>query len=378
MTKNAGSAKAARRKKSLEIPAGEKSSHFFRNQLAGEEPLTWNTAGRLYALSTAIVAIRPWTFLNDQDLFLLRDPVSTNLCYCSVMGALGEVFSLHVYQGEESYRFFKRVASGDPINPDDFLASQTGVSVEFVKLSEVTPPDRELLRCFEHPLQRGCGAPIFRALRPGFHPWYVTESEGRTLAECMQALLALTETVVDGEQPSYWEDEDVYPLLVPVGNEGPARKYKIEMVKAPEPAAAPPPPLVIDQAQLGKVRAKDYVLHGAFEADCFYAPIVVGGKNERKSSVRVALISDAGSGFVFKPEIGNSRQSVGELVVNALFQAIDAARFLPAEIYVSSHELESVLDSVAKPLGIAVTLKKSLPAMEMAKDGLFSMMMGMH
>jgi hypothetical protein len=126
------------------------------------------------------------------------------------------------------------------------------------------------------------------------------------------------------------------------------------------------------------VRAKDYVLHGAFEADCFYAPIVVGGKNERKSSVRVALISDAGSGFVFKPEIGNSRQSVGELVVNALFQAIDAARFLPAEIYVSSHELESVLDSVAKPLGIAVTLKKSLPAMEMAKDGLFSMMMGMH
>src|SRR5215470_1346615 len=128
---------------------------FFRRQLAGESPLTFGTAERLLALAARLITITPWQFLEDQDLVLLKSPLSDEPCYCSIMGALGEVFSLHAYVGDESYRFFKRMAAGKPISVGEFYGSLRGVYVEFVGLSQLTSPDRELARTFGYPLKKG-------------------------------------------------------------------------------------------------------------------------------------------------------------------------------------------------------------------------------
>ena len=70
---------------------------FFKKQLAGDAPLSFPTAKRLFEKATDLIAIRPWQFLEDQDLILLENPLSAETCYCSVMGALGQVFALHAY-----------------------------------------------------------------------------------------------------------------------------------------------------------------------------------------------------------------------------------------------------------------------------------------
>src|SRR5712672_2613861 len=163
---------------------------FFHKQLAGEQSLSFETATQLYQLATALLLVQPWEFLEDQELILVRDTELGDICYCSIMGALGEVFSLHVYAGAESYRSFRRIATGKPIAPGDFFASMRGVCVEFVTAKEQTAPDRELLEASGHPKKRGKRAPIFRAYRPGYHPWYITESEGRLLVSCLSATLA--------------------------------------------------------------------------------------------------------------------------------------------------------------------------------------------
>ena len=82
---------------------------FFKGQLAGETPLSLAMAQRLFAAAIELIARRPWEFLEDQHLVLLKSPLSHETCYCSIMGALGEVFSLHAYVGDESYRFFRKI-----------------------------------------------------------------------------------------------------------------------------------------------------------------------------------------------------------------------------------------------------------------------------
>ena len=351
-----------------------KPAHFFQKQLAGEEPLTWETAYRLYALSIEIMALRPWKFLADQDIFLLRDPQSGEMCHCSVMGALGEVFSLHAYVGDESYRTFRRLASGAKMTPEEFLAAQKGVSVEFVRLSEVTPPDRELLRCFNHPLQRGFLAPIFRALRPGYHGWHVTEPEGTLLAECMQALLAFCKVFLANPEGSYWDEGDVYPLLVPAGDAGPQRTYEVKPERAPEPLPAVPQPAPLDEIRVQTVLRKDYTLQGSLEADCFLAMGMVGGKNERKACIRLGMVADAASGFLFRPEVAAGSQPSGDILVNGLLNAIDDAHRLPMEVHVTKDEFKTLLQPFSQQLGIPVKVVKSLPALKAAKAGVLKMM----
>ena len=360
-----------RPRKPSSVSTVEKPAHFFNDRLAGEEPLAFATADRLCRLSASIVAIRPWEFLADKDLFLLKDPMSGEMCHCSVMGALGEVFSLYVYIGSESYRFFRKVAAGEPVSSGDFRGSQTGVSVEYVGSAEVTPPDRELLRHFGHPTQKGVGRPIFRALRPGYYPWYVTEAEGRLLAECMQALVVFCNKH-SKQTVNYWTEKDTYPLLVPMPDS--PESYKIEIVKVPIPLPAMPKPSVLDEARLSKLRAKDYAMRGCFEADCFYAMAKLGARNERKSFVRIGLVTDAKSGFLFPPEIGMAARSLAEVLPDAILKAIETIKFLPEEIRLDKEEFKTVLAPLAQQLGISLRVVKSSPAVREAKQGLLAMM----
>src|ERR1035438_6451630 len=79
-------------------------SQFFQKQLAGEEGPSLETAKRLCDIVTEFSLLQPWKILADRDLILVEDPQSGDVCYCSVMGALGEVYSLHVYIDRKSTR----------------------------------------------------------------------------------------------------------------------------------------------------------------------------------------------------------------------------------------------------------------------------------
>jgi hypothetical protein len=347
---------------------------FFKRQLAGESPLTFRTAERLFRLATGLISIKPWQFLNDQDLVLLKSPLSNETCYCSIMGALGEVFSLHVYVGEESYRYFRKIAAGTSISIGEFYGSLRGVYVEFVGLSQVTPPDRELAQTFGHPLKRGLKAPIFRALRPGYHPWYTTENEGVVLAECIEAVLALCEGISKGDAPDYWKDAGTYPSMVSSKIGGDDKRYDVEMVKVAEPPAATAEPALLDQNRIRQIRDRKYPVRGAFEADHFYSGAMIGKRDERKACVRLGLVADANSGLVFPPELGLPERATSDIIATALLKAIDTAQCLPREIHVNQQQFKAFLEPLARELGITVRTVKRLPALQEPKEQLLTMM----
>src|ERR1700756_5763466 len=79
--------------------ASSKPAQCFVRELAGEIPPTFSLLERLYRLASELYALRPWHRLDESQLVLVRATAIGETCYCSVMGALGEVLAIHAYIG---------------------------------------------------------------------------------------------------------------------------------------------------------------------------------------------------------------------------------------------------------------------------------------
>ena len=84
----------------------------FVKELAGETPPSFESMLTLYEVSSQLFGLRPWRILEEDNLIVVRDSVSGELCFCSVMGAAGEVYSMHAYIGTPGLRLFSRYATG--------------------------------------------------------------------------------------------------------------------------------------------------------------------------------------------------------------------------------------------------------------------------
>lgn len=324
-------------------------------------------------LAKDLFARHPWDLLAEDALVLVEERASGEVCYCSVMGALGQVRALHVYIGPEGYRLFKKLHSGETMTVGEFFAAHRSVYVEFVRLGELTPPDRNLLEVMGNPLKRGTLAPIFRSIRPGYHPWYVTEGEARILVECQQALITMCDLVQANRDFHYWEKEDIYPLLSRKNEEGKEGEYQISLVEAPAFALPIPELPTLDEARIQRIRDSRYQFQGVLEVDHFYGAGMIGEKNQRKACFRMGLAIDAKSGLAYPPEVSLPASSTGDVLTRVVLQAIESACALPREIHVRGSEFKILLEPLAQTLGFSVRVK-SLPALDLAKSQLLERM----
>jgi len=207
--------------------AGSKPDQFFAKELSGETPPFLFHHGKALPAGRQPVCLEPWDVLDETELVLTRDSATGETCYCSVMGALGQVLAVHAYIGTEGYRQFRRVAAGEIAGAGEFYERQHSVYVEFVPRAELDGQDRKLLTAMGHPLGAVKASPIFRANRPGFRPWFVTEEEGRLLAECLHAVIVICSVVSTQPGLEYWNRVDyLSDGFASGGKRGPASRQR--------------------------------------------------------------------------------------------------------------------------------------------------------
>ncbi len=338
---------------------------FFQEQLKGEEALSAATARGLYGEATNFMLERPWEFLADEELILLDDPESGERCYCCVMGAAGEWVGLYVYQGDESYRMFRKLSDGYKPDPYSYYEKQKGVSLEIIRASELESADRLLLKALGHPLKIGMLAPQFRAVRPGYLPWYATEGEGRLLLRCLCAVNVFCDIATDEELEEFWKNKDMFPLVAPGTKK---QEYKLEIVYAPAPGPAPLEVCDLDEEKVRHIAAEHKKTGTVLEAEHFFAPGTVGQKNERKMCTQLTIVADANTGFLYHSEFGTAGESRATSVGRALLGAMESGHLVPAEVRVKEIALATGLAGLGSALGFAVQAVKKLPAAQEAKD----------
>jgi hypothetical protein len=352
-----------------------RSDHFFVKELSGENPPSFRTLESLYRLASQLYAMRAWNVISESDLVLVRDPITQETCYCSMMGVLGQVVAMYAYIGTESYRLFRRMERDEISSPGEFFCGQRSVYVEFVARRELDPEDRRLLAAVGHP-QTAKASPIFRAIRPGFRPWFVTEEEGQTLAEAIDAMIAICSIVSKHGYVPYWEEADAFPLVSRVEGKSGKREYNVEMEKRVLPPEPPLPRVELRDDQSRQLRDCDYTMRGVMELDYFISTAMIGGKDERQALGCVALAADADSGIVFPPEIGSPNALAGDVLVSAIIKAVRSARALPQEIRVQNRRFKECLGPVSELCGFPIKVVGSLPALEEARRHFERMLAG--
>ena len=281
---------------------------------------------------------------------------------------------MHAYIGAEGLRQFRKMEAEEIADPGEFFASTHCVYVEFVPKAELLRQDRELLAALGHPQGRGLASPIFRTMRPGFLPWFVTEDEARTLAECIRAVIVICAAVTSQESMKFWELADTFPMVTRM--EGPEPRYHVEMFHSILPPEPPIAPARLAEETLLAIRGQDYAVRGVMELDLTYSGASIGKKGERNACASVAMAVDAESGMVLAPEVTDSRVPAGDTLAKVFLKAIQPSRTLPKEVRVRSEKFKDSLAPLMESFGVTVRVANRLPASDEARSHLLGFFRG--
>lgn len=338
---------------------------FFADELPGENIPSFVQLQILYEIASDLADLQPWNFLDESQLVVLRERVSGELCYCSVMGALREVFALHAYVGLESFRLFRRISTEEISDPGVFFASQQSVYVEFVPRRELERQDRNLLAALGHPSGKGRHSPIFRAIRPGFHPWFVSAEEAEILMECIQAVVIVARAALDKGNAHFWSEADTYPF-VSKGEEGSA-EYRVDLIKANPPDGPAPAPAKVDRTALDSVLHQDFTVRGVMELDHILSGAPIGQENERKACACFALALDSEAGVIHATDVTDCSVAPADALAKVFIKSVQANRTLPKEVRVRTETLRNCLAPLMRSLGVSIQTAPTLSAADEAR-----------
>jgi hypothetical protein len=369
---NPTQAKSKPRTKKPNSPTASPPERFFEKELAGDEAPSFQTMQALYRQSAAIHAAQPWKILEEDQLILFQD--GGEMCFCSVMGAAGEASAVQVYIGPQSYFWFLKMHDGEPVSIGDYFGHQHNLFVHYVAPSELTTPDRALLRSMGHPLAKGTEVPFFRTIRPGYHPWFVTESEAKILTRGLECVLVIADCLVQEPDADLWNEEDVYPLVQFTAEHSDRLEYLVKLTAAPREIPTLPMLPDLDQTRVQAILDRHYRSEGVLEVDHFYTAGIIGAKLERKACMRIALAIDSKTAIAFPPLVSAPEESTGNMLQQVVLKAIKVKHALPVEVRVLNREFKILLDPLAESLGFQITIQDSLPALNFAKTEMEAML----
>lgn len=317
---------------------------------------TWKD---LYAAAVRFADRRLWDRLEDSAIFGVRDPVSGQMGYACVLGALGEMMALCVYRGAEGFDMHRRVQTGE-IAPEmnDVIALQNCLMAEFTDREALEKVDREIIKKLGLHFRGNKSWPFFRSHLPGYFPWHLTESEAAFLMIALRCADDVAARVGTGGLDLNARRDHVFSYFPAV-----AQKENTDFETRWEPYPTywpePPPMFVPDPGRLSRIQTRPPKPDSAWEADAFYLPATVTDR-DRPYFVRFVLLAQETSGFVIhagavEPELPLS-QALGE----ALLEGIEKHDRFPGEVHLRDSALVASLAPLQKALGIRFKTKQHL------------------
>jgi hypothetical protein len=130
----------------------------------------------LYRAAIDFWQIQPWHWVDDTDLFGVKNPEDGEIGYCCVVGALGEFLGLVVYLGTEGLESYLKIQASE--SPEEDLLSMAKCLVASFE-------DRRLIQKADHEVIKRLGLkfrgtkswPLFRSYNPGYYPWYLNQPQ---------------------------------------------------------------------------------------------------------------------------------------------------------------------------------------------------------
>lgn len=330
---------------------------------------------RLYELAAKVKELAPWEWMEEAEFFGVQNPETEEIGFISIMGLLGEHLSMAVYLGAEGLYGYWRIsdpASGlenEPLALFDVPQLQTS----FEDREQLEKQDRDVIKKLGLKFRGSQNYPLFRSIRPGFMPYFVTSEEARFLIYAMEQTLETAPRIRDDESLLPDPDEDLYLVRV-------SEKQGGKLVWQDEVRQVPPPeeftvfvnaPQEIINELKNFPQKKGLVL----EIDFNYSPMPVREKGQRPFFPKILLITEASQGIIVAFELIRPEETLLETHENIPFHLVENLRKLevrPEEIRVQSEMLFEMLRTFTQQINVKLRQTDELPTVEMAKESMFN------
>lgn len=339
----------------------------------------------LYDLALQFRKTKLWLRLYDSQLFAVRHS-DGSIGYICIMGMMGEHLALAEYPGDagmDAYRKMGVERDGmDIFDEHEAMMLQDCLMVSFQNKSDLR--DREVAEVNAYTAShsatlRGKKAfPQFERFSPHHFPWRLDdETDQKHLQESLEAALEVSDRLIltPPEELGFTEGAPVersIPLLEKTN--GAFVWGSIGLGTAREEGFVSPE--ITDDISLAKL-AKCKKRSGEWACDIFMHLEAMSDESENGEDVvdpisapyfpYVLLITETESGMVLGAQIAKELEDTDVFVGSLVNLTLKLGK--PTRILVSNKRTQAFLKHLAPVLGAELVKRKSIPALEEAKDG---------
>lgn len=303
-----------------------------------------------------------WNKLFDTELFAVKLSNGEN-GYCSVMGRLGEYFSLALYVGDSgllSYYHINSPATNSAEERFERMISQDCLQACFDNKDELCLADLNAAQDYAERSGvnfRGAHSyPFFQRMKPYCVPWHITdESEYGLLKEALDAALFVSEKLkgVQSEKLGFTEKLDI-PYLVPADG-----GYDWQTLKLPQEMADEMPALGIDRKKAEKLKGLKQLNKWECKVGHMRTPVhVVPEEAPYFPALLIAVECRNDRVLPLRP-VEDYKENAGKLLDEFADSLIEYGR-LPKTIAVADDRTYSLLLNFCEELNIELKTVRSL------------------
>lgn len=319
---------------------------------------------QLYNLAAKVKELAPWDWMEEDDLFGFQMPGTGELGFISVMGALGEHYSVAIYQGIEGLDgFWKMQDLGSKLTPE-FVLQVPQLQLSFEDREIITTEDRAIMKTLGLKFRGANAWPQFRSYHPSCFPWYLEQAEAKLLICGLEQTLDVAPRVkVDPDILFPTEEEDDY--LLRVNTKG---AWKDDQIHVDIPYTKTIE-LRINLPMLDELKGR-MPGDASVEVDFYMLDEPIQeNKKERPFFPYMLMLAEHDSGFILGSELLKplpNMEAMWEQIPAKVVESL-ANTLEPKEILVQNVLLKGLLQSIGDELGIKIKKVSRLTAINRAK-----------
>lgn len=325
----------------------------------------------LYEAALRVKDLAAWDWMEEADVFGVRDPDTDEVGFVSVMGMAGEHYAVSLYLGPEGLYGFWAFEECGPGNSPERLLEIPQLQASFGGREELHEEDRQVIKRLGCRFRGRRDWPLFRSYRPGFAPWFLESHEARFLAAALAQLPDVARRFQENSSLLEPPTDVTYFMRVPHHEDGEI-VWRDESVEVPPPEE-PAPTLAVDAATLGRL-GRTPQSGACLEAELRLIPSPLREGDARPFFPYVLLAVDSASGIPVACDLLQplpSLRAMRESVPSHFARRLAEINLLPRELVVSDPSLARLLRSLAESLRIDLSLAPELPSLDAAKELLF-------
>lgn len=325
----------------------------------------WNA---LMEASLRIVEMKPWTWMEESDVFGILPAGAELPSFVSVMGALGDYHSMALYDSPSAmHRILHLQKNTDDRRMDEVLETPQLQAV-FGSAADLSPEEKNIIKSLGI-FPRGRSAwPHFKSYRPGYAPWFIEPGEVAPLLVAMEQLLEMA--------PRLKKDPALLPEIGSRGRflvriqevqDGHAvwREEVREYPQEPQRLRLSMPRNLVDAMRFLPVTDL------CVELDVSLIPRLFGNPGERPRFPYLLILVEAESLFTFGVDmmmVETTLQAMWEQLPGRVLKALMNHKIKPSTLVVSNSWLQMILSPICAELGIHIERCSQLPAVEQVRS----------